>query len=100
MAGPGEPVEAPVPAECDAVEELQGTERLIVGAGGDVPVMGEVEQVGSDLGGPQDFGRLAEVPGEACDAGDVGRDGLALEPVQGHVVDHSLPQGSHDELLS
>ena len=47
--------------ECDAVEEFQGTEGLIVGAGGDVPVMGQVEQIGPGLGGSQDFGGLAEV---------------------------------------
>ena len=54
-AGAGEAVEAPVLAECDAVEEFQGTEGLVVGAGGDVPVVGEVEQVGADLGGSQEL---------------------------------------------
>ena len=55
-AGAGQAVEAPVLLECDAVEEFEGAEGLVVGAGGDVSVVGEVEQVGSDLGGPQDFG--------------------------------------------
>src|SRR5262249_39577558 len=82
-ASAGEPLEAPVPAECDAVEESEGTEGLIVGAGGDLAVVGEVEQVGSDLGGPQEFGGLAEMACEACDAVDVGPDRLALEAVQG-----------------
>ena len=40
------------------------------------------------------------VAGEAGDAGDVGLDRLGLEPVEGHVVDHALPQGSHGQLLS
>ena len=71
-ASAGEPLEVPVPAECDAVEEFEGTEGLVVGAGGDVAVVGEVEQVGADLGGPQEFGGLAEVSGEAGDAVDVG----------------------------
>ncbi|MFI5455699.1 MAG: alpha/beta hydrolase family protein [Isosphaerales bacterium] len=50
-----------------------------------------------DLGGIQNGGRLAEVPGEAGDAGNVGLDRLGLESMQGHVVDHSLSLGSHGE---
>ena len=57
-AGAGQAVEAPVPAEGDAVEELQGTEGLVVGAGGDVPLVDEVEQVGADLGGPRSSGEV------------------------------------------
>src|SRR5262249_30371191 len=99
-AGAGQAVEFPVLAECDAVEELEGTEGLVVGAGGGVLAVVEVEQVGSDLGGPQEFGRLAEVPGEAGDALDVGFDGVGLEVTEGHVVDPALAQGRHGELLS
>jgi hypothetical protein len=42
---------------------IQGTEGLIVGAGRDLSVVGEVEQIESDLGGSHDFGGLADVPG-------------------------------------
>src|SRR5262249_61569682 len=71
-AGAGQAVEFPVLAECDAVEELEGTEGLVVGAGGGVLAVVEVEQVGSDLGGPQEFGRLDRGPGGAGDRLDVG----------------------------
>ena len=55
-AGAGQAVEAPVLAECDAVEELEGTQGLVVGARGDLPVVGELKQVGPDLGSSQEFG--------------------------------------------
>src|SRR5438552_12411466 len=81
-ASAGQAVEAPVLFECDPVEEFQGAEGLVVGAGRDMPVVGEVKQVGSDLGGSQEFGGLAEVSGEPGDAGDVSLDRLGLEPME------------------
>ena len=55
-AGAGQAVEAPVLLECDPVAEFESTQGLVVSAGGDVPVLGEVEQVGSDLGRSQQRG--------------------------------------------
>ena len=52
--------------EGDAVEESQGTAGLVVGAAGDVSLLDEVEQVGADVLGAEELGRLAEVAGEAA----------------------------------
>jgi len=62
--------------------------------------MDEMDQVRSDLGRPQALGRHAEVLGKRSDTLDVNLDSLGREIAQIHVLDHSLAQVSHGELLS
>ena len=79
-----------VPAfERDLVEESQRGDGLVEVAPGDAPLLDEVEEVGSDLVGPQGLGGSGEVFGEGGDAADVDLDRPGGEVAELHVVDHS-----------
>ena len=61
--GAGDLVDDPLPAQGDAVEELEGEAGLLVDVPGDLPLLDQVEQVGADVLGPEVFGRGVEVAG-------------------------------------
>jgi hypothetical protein len=75
--------------EGDLVEEAEGGDGLVVVAPGDVAFLDEVEEVGSDLVGPEGVGRTLEVFGEGGNALGVDLDGLGCEIPKSHVVDHA-----------
>jgi hypothetical protein len=98
--GVAERARVPVAAEADAVEEAQGRDGLVEVTPGDVSLLGEVQQVGADLGHAEVLGRGAEVAGEEGDALDVGGDGARGEAAQGHVLDEATAQRRQDGLLA
>ena len=69
--GAGDLLDDPLPAQGDAVEELEGEAGLLVDVPGDLPLLDQVEQVGADVLGPEVFGRGVEVLGEIGDPVDV-----------------------------
>ena len=86
------------PAQGDVVEEPQGLEVEVVVGPGLSPLLDHVEEVGADVLGSEEFGGLAEMPGEAYDAVDIDDDGARGEVAQLHVLDHATTKRSHGEL--
>src|SRR5271157_1737507 len=90
----------PVPAQGDAVEELEGKAGLLVDVRGDLPLLNQVEQVGADVLGPELVGRGVKVPGEISDPADVGPDRLGGTVAEDQVLGHATAQRGHGQLLS
>jgi hypothetical protein len=90
----------PVLVEGDVVDEPQGAKGLVVVVPRNVPVMHMMDQGRSEIGRAQLLGRLAEVFCKRSGTLDLNLDGPGREIAQIHVLDHSLAQGSHGELLS
>ena len=94
--GAGDVLEDPVAPQGDVLEEAEGLEVLVVVAPGGPPLLDQVEQEGADVLGPEEFGRLAEVACEACDAVEVDIDGAGREVAELHVLGHAESERSHD----
>jgi hypothetical protein len=89
-----------VPAQGDAVEELEGEAGLLVDVTGDLPLLDQVEQVGADVLGPELVGRGVKVPGEIGDPVDVEADRLGGPVVEDQVLGHATAQRCHGQLPS
>ena len=98
--GAGDLFDDPLPAQGDAVEELEGQAGLLVDVAGDLSLLDEVEQVGADVLGPELFGRGVEVLGEIGDPLDVESDRLGGPVVEDQVLGHAAAQRSHGQLPS
>src|SRR5512135_1525667 len=99
LLGAGDAVQGFVPTEGDPVEEPEGGDGLVVIAPGDVLLLDERDEVGTDLGRAEVFGRLAEVACEGGDPLDIDLDGPGGEVAELQVLDHALAQRCHDVLL-
>ena len=69
--GQGDAYQDSLPTEGDLVEEPQRGDGLVVDAPGDLLLLDEVEQVGTDVVAAQGLGGPPEVAGEVGDARDV-----------------------------
>ena len=98
--GAGDLLDDPLPAQGDAVEELEGEAGLLVDVPGDLPLLDQVEQVGADVLGPEVFGRGVEVLGEIGDPLDVASDRLGGQVVEDQVLGHAAAQRRHGQLPS
>ena len=99
LLGAADAYHDPFAVEGDLVEESQGGDGLVVDAPGDVLLLDEVEQVGTDLVAAEALGGAAEM---ACEGGDphgVDFDRPGCEILELHVLDHSAAQRCHDVLL-
>jgi hypothetical protein len=96
--GADEVLEDPVAPQGDVVEEAEGLEVLVVVAPRGPPLADQVEQVGADVVGPEEFRGFAEVAREACGAVDVDIDGAGGEVAQAHVLDHAATERCHGVL--
>jgi hypothetical protein len=82
------------PVEDVAVEEPQGRGDLVEQAPGGT-VGDEVELEGAELVGGELVGRGVEMPGNACNGGDVGFDGPGGAVAAGQLLDESLAERGH-----
>ena len=98
--GAGDLLDDPLPAQGDAVEELEGQAGLLVDVPGDLSLLDQVEQVGADVLGPEVFGRGVEVLGEIGDPVDVESDRLGGQVVEDQVLGHATAQRRHGQLPS
>ena len=98
--GAGHLFDDPLPAQGDAVEELQRQAGLLLDVAGGPSLLDEVEPVGADMLGPEVFGRGVEVPGEIGDPVDVESDRLGGQVVEDQVLGHATAQWSHGQLPS
>jgi len=92
--------DGPIAAEGVAIEKSEGADRLVKVTPGDVTLLNQIYLILTNLFRPQQFGRLAEMPGEVGDAGDVGVNGAQRPVAQSQVVGHALTKSSHGKLLS
>jgi hypothetical protein len=58
-------------------------------------LLDQVEQVGTDIVGPEEFGGLGKMLGEACDAVDVDVESARREVAELHVLGHAESERSH-----
>ena len=100
LLGADNGLDDPIPAQGDAVEELQGAAGLVEIAPGDMTLLHQIEQVRADLLWAQALGRDIVVPSKRGYALDVNLDGMGREIAQGHVLDHATAQRTHGRVLS
>ena len=85
--------------ERDCVEKPEGRHRDANGAGGQLPVVGQVDLVGPDLLGTQGVRRLPEVPSEPGDTLHVCPLGMRRELPHLHVFEQASSKDCHGTLL-
>ena len=90
----------PITPEGVAIEKPQRADSLVEVTPGDVPFLDQIYLVLTNLFRPQQFGRLAEMPGEVSDLSDVGLNGPRRAVANLQVLDHALTKSSHGKLLS
>jgi hypothetical protein len=98
-AGRDDLFNAPVALERDLIEEADGGDRHQDRAGGQLPVLDQMDLIGSDVSRPQQLGGLAEMAGELGDLLDVGALGVQREVADLHVLDHAMAKRRHGRLL-
>ncbi len=82
----------PIARERVTIEESQRADRLVKVTPGDATLFHQIYLVLTNLFRPQQFGRLAEMPGEVGDTGDVGVNGAQRPVAQSQVVGHALDE--------
>src|SRR5690349_2479714 len=87
-------------AQGNAVKKAQRTDCLCEITRGDVAFVDQIYLVLTNLFRPEQFRRLAEMPGKVFDAVDVDPDGVSRSVAYPQVVDHALTKSSHGKLLS
>ena len=98
-AGGDDLVDVPLPPERDLVEKAQRGDGDQDRTGRELPLLGEMDLVGPNVGGAQQLGRLAEMASEQGDLLDVGALGVRGEVADPHVLDHALAKRRHWQLL-
>ncbi len=91
FAGPGHGEERPASLQGALEEELQCAEGGRGQGPGDVPYLGEVEEVLTDLVLAEQIGRLVVVLGDLADDVDVDGLGAGRQPAELHVLEEALP---------
>src|SRR6266487_2661960 len=92
--------DGPIAPQGMAIEKPEGADCLVEVTPGDVPFLHQIYLVLTNLFRPQQFGRLAEMPGELSDLSDVALDGPRGTVADLQIVDHALTKSSHEKLLS
>ena len=93
--GRNDRLDRPAFVERDGVEEPKGGDGDGDAARGQVPLVGQVHEVGANLLGPQLIGRAVEVPGEAGHLLGVGPLGQRRQIAKLHVLEHALAKRRH-----
>src|SRR5215472_18102896 len=88
-------VQRPIPFESDLVQETEGRHRHNDGVGGQFLFVRQIDLVGADLLGSQQFRRLVEVSREERDLLDVHLLGAHCKVPDLHVLDHAFAERSH-----
>jgi len=100
LLGIGDVADGPITLERDAIEETQRRDDLNQIAERDASLVDQIYLVLTNLFRPEQLRRLAEMPGEVGNAGDVGSDGVWRPVAYLQVLDHALTKSSHGKLLS
>src|SRR5215831_17644584 len=89
-------IQRPILFEGDLVQETEGRHRHNNGVGGQFLFVRQIDLVGADLVGPQQFRRLVEVPREPGDLLDVHLLGAHCKVPDLHILDHASAETSHN----
>ena len=92
-------LDSPETLQCDGVEEPQGGDCDDDRTGCETPVVGQVEQVGANLGWPEMFRRFAKVAGEPANLLDIHALRVQSQVADLHVLDHATTKRAHRQLL-
>jgi hypothetical protein len=94
-AGGDHLIDAPVPLERDLVEKAEGGDRDQDRTGRELPLVGQMQPIDSDIFRPQHRGRLAEVAGKLRDLLEIRALRLRREVADLHVLDHATTKRGH-----
>jgi len=95
LLGANDAYQDTLPTEGDLVEEPQCSDALIVEAPGDLLLLDEMEQVGTDFLAPQNLRAPPVVAGEIGNPRDVDINRPGGQVTELHLLDHATAQGCH-----